>query len=97
MSIKIGTKVKKFEYDPNNIMLQVYQFEKRIMFSNAIPNPRTKGENKSFETDEKVQKNVERQLKKTAPKKRKPKKPTKPKQESSTERYKPKFGIIWEN
>lgn len=35
MKIKIGTgKAKKFAYDPEDIQLQCYQFEKRVLFSN---------------------------------------------------------------
>lgn len=34
LHIKVGAKIKKFEYDPQMVELQVYQFDKRILFSN---------------------------------------------------------------
>lgn len=32
--VKVGAKEKKFDYDPVNIQLQVYQFDRKILFSN---------------------------------------------------------------
>lgn len=103
LSIKVGTKVKKYPYDPENIALQVYQFEKRIMFSNVVPSPRTHTVEKDSKTEEdkKAERNVEKRSNPTT-KKRKPKqkkeapKPQR-KTKQTTGRYKPKFGIVWEN
>jgi len=33
-----GSKTKKFDYDPDDIQLRCYQFDKRIMFSNELVN-----------------------------------------------------------
>lgn len=32
--LKVGGKTKKLDYNPSDIQLQCYQFDKRIMFSN---------------------------------------------------------------
>tara|TARA_B100000700_G_C14949068_1_gene810744 strand:+ start:648 stop:1088 length:441 start_codon:yes stop_codon:yes gene_type:complete len=32
MHIRVGANVKKFDYDPENIILQVYQFDKGVRF-----------------------------------------------------------------
>lgn len=40
--ITVGSKTKKMKYDPEDIQLQVYQFDKRIMFSNEVVLPKKK-------------------------------------------------------
>lgn len=34
--IKVGSKTKKLEYHPENLVLCVYQFDERILFSNEV-------------------------------------------------------------
>lgn len=96
LKIRVGSKVKKYEYQPENIELQVYQFSKRIMFSNTRPTPRHIPEEKEKPTpDTKAKKTNEVKKKPRKSTKAKPKKANNPTQ--SSERYKPKHGIIWEN
>lgn len=58
--IKIGSKVKKFEYDPMFIQLQVYQFEKRILFSNErVSEAELASSNKDFYNDSAVREKAE--------------------------------------
>lgn len=111
LHVKIGSKVKKFDYDPTFIQLQVYQFDHRIMFSNErVSEKELAASNRDFYNDSReksqapspIQKKEEEDVKESP---KKPKKTTRKKRSTaekkskestaSSSSYQPKFGIQW--
>lgn len=105
--ISVGAKTKKFKYDPEDIQLQVYQFEKRIMFSNEVVVPKKQHTANVPEDAPEASVSV-KETTAPSPTTRKRKAPQKAKQKTSapskkttkastdkSEPYEPKFGIVW--
>lgn len=101
LKIQIGGKTKKLPYDPENICLSVYQFSKRILFSNEVVT-RSKSQKPPEETSPSPEGGsegkTEKASEKPSPAPSKLKTQRKPKQEKSKPKasgYVPKHGIVF--
>jgi|SRR5690554_6858413 len=103
--LKVGSKIKKYDYDPTSIELQVYQFDKRIMFSNErVSEAELASSHKNFyhgsvgdhHPPEKKEESHVEEIKKPRKKRATSKKKESTKAEKTSQSsYQPKFGIQW--
>lgn len=98
--VRVGAKTKKLDYDPIHVQLQVYQFEKKILFSNAGVSEKDLASHHEESYDEPLREETPvtkvKKEKKDVVEEKKQKTSSKPKSEKKKETFKPSHGIVWD-